>query len=180
MIIAIGTLRAPKIEGIKEGIAECPYFSKIIDQIEYITKDVPSGISHMPLDWSEVFQGARNRTNALVREGIRADYYIGIEGGTTRFDEHAYLFGVVCVRDAQGRSHVGVSPMVEVPQQIDYLLYQEKKELGPIMGELSGKMDIRSQNGSMGAWTDDMFTRKDEFVLAFKAAIAPFFNTYYK
>jgi len=48
------------------------------------------------------------------------------------------------------------------------------------MGELSGNTNIRSENGSMGAWSDDMFTRADEFSAAFKAAIAPFYNEYYK
>lgn len=48
------------------------------------------------------------------------------------------------------------------------------------MGELSGRVDIRSENGSMGAWSEDMFTRKDEFSVAMKAAMAPFFNKYYK
>lgn len=53
-------------------------------------------------------------------------------------------------------------------------------ELGPLMGELSGKANVRSENGSMGAWTDDMLIRSDEFSAAFKAAIAPFYNAFYK
>ena len=48
------------------------------------------------------------------------------------------------------------------------------------MAELSGKVDIRSENGSMGAWSEDMFTRKDEFEVAMKAAMAPFFNKFYE
>lgn len=47
------------------------------------------------------------------------------------------------------------------------------------MGELSGRTDIRSEKGSMSAWTEDMFTRNEEFSVAFKAAIAPFYNQYY-
>lgn len=48
------------------------------------------------------------------------------------------------------------------------------------MEQLSGIVDIRSQNGSMGAWSNDMFTRADEFAVATKAAMSPFFNPYYK
>ena len=48
------------------------------------------------------------------------------------------------------------------------------------MWELSGKTDIRSENWSMWAWSNDMLTRIDEFTSAFKAAISPFFNDYYK
>ena len=70
--------------------------------------------------------------------------------------------------------------MVEVPQEVDRLLYIEKKDLGAVMGELSGRVDIRSNEGSMGAWTDGMLVRSNEFSEAFKAAIAPFYNAYYK
>ncbi len=70
--------------------------------------------------------------------------------------------------------------MVEVPAEVERRLYECDEELGPVMAELSGKTDIRSENGSMGAWTEDMFTRKDEFSVAMKAAMAPFFNRFYK
>lgn len=69
---------------------------------------------------------------------------------------------------------------MEVPEFVENKLYHEGLELGPIMAELSGKTDIRSENGSMGAWSADMLTRRDEFESAFKAAISPFYNPYFK
>jgi non-canonical (house-cleaning) NTP pyrophosphatase len=42
-----------------------------------------------------------------------------------------------------------LSPAIEVPKKIEKMLYDEGKELGPIMEELSGVVDIRSKNGSM-------------------------------
>ncbi len=179
MKIAIGTLRAPKIDGIKEGVATCPYFAELRDDIEYIIESASSGIAHMPTSIEEVMRGAKNRADNLHAASVVADYYVGIEGGTTYFGEKSYLFGSVYVRDVNGKGHYGFSPMVEVPAVCERMIYEEGKELGPIMDELSGTVDIRSANGSMGAWTNDMFTRKDEFSLAFKAAIAPFFNAYY-
>ena len=79
MKIALGTERAPKIQGIKDGIATCPYFEGIRDSIEYICKAVPSDISDMPLSIEEVILGAENRARNLQKLGIEADYYIGIE-----------------------------------------------------------------------------------------------------
>lgn len=55
MRIAIGTTKKPKIDGVKEGIAECPYLSKI-ETIEYITQKVESDVSDMPLDINETMQ----------------------------------------------------------------------------------------------------------------------------
>ena len=69
---------------------------------------------------------------------------------------------------------------MEVPSVIERMLYREGKELGPAMEELKGSVASRSEEGSMGAWSDNMLVRKDEFTLAFKAAISPFYNEYYK
>lgn len=180
MKIAIGTLRTPKVEGIRSGVATCPYFAEVESGVEYITRNVSSGISHMPTTVSEVMEGAKNRADNLVKETIVADYYVGIEGGTSYIGESSYIFGCVYVRDSAGVGHFGFSPMIEVPSICERMIYEEGKELGPIMDELSGMLDMRSANGAMGAWSNNMFSRKDEFALAFKAAIAPFYNEYYR
>ncbi len=180
MKIAIGTLRAPKVDGIKEAVASCPYFSAVKNDIEYILESVSSDISAMPISIEEVMKGAKNRADNLLKTGITADYFVGIEEGSTRLGDRAYVVGCVYVRDTAGTGHYGFSAMVPTPKLIEKKLYEEGRELGPVMGELSGRIDIRSENGSIGAWTDDMFTRKDEFGTAFKAAIAPFYNEYYR
>jgi inosine/xanthosine triphosphatase len=180
MRLAIGTLRKPKLDGIKDGVAACPYFRDTQEKIEFLPTAAESGIAHMPLSVGETMAGAKNRANHLVSQNIVADYYVGIEGGAARVADRAFLFGCVYIRDKAGRGHFGFSPAIEIPIAIERMLYEEGKELGPVMGELSGKLDIRSENGSMGAWSDDMLTRKDEFAAAFKAAIAPFYNGYYR
>ncbi len=178
---AVGTTRAPKVDGIKAGLQECALrYPELSVPQEFVLQSTASGVSDMPLSIEETMQGAKNRARALLESGIEADYYVGIEGGTSRFGQKAYLFGTVYVLNRAGEGHFGISPMIEVPSKVDSMLYEEGKELGPVMAELSGKVDIRSENGSMGAWSEDMFTRKDEFEVAMKAAMAPFFNRYYR
>ncbi|MDD3144556.1 MAG: inosine/xanthosine triphosphatase [Candidatus Gracilibacteria bacterium] len=178
MKIAIGTTRTPKVEGIKKGVNECPFFNGI--EVEYILESVSSDISDMPLSIDETMLGAKNRARNLKKSGIIADFYIGIEGGTTSIGEKKYIGGIVYIEDNNGKGHYGFSPMMEVPKIVEKKLYIDGLELGPVMGELSGKTDIRSENGSMGAWSNDMLTRVAEFTSAFQAAISPFFNDYYK
>lgn len=173
-------MRAPKVEGVKGAFAVCPHFKDGRDAIEYVPYDAPSGVSHMPTSREEVMQGAYGRVQAMRQEGVEADLYIGIEGGTERFGAHAYLFGCVYIENATGEGHYGFSPALEVPEVIALMIYREGKELGPIMHTLTAGKDVRSENGSMGEWSDDMFTRKDEFVSATCAALAPFYNTYYQ
>jgi len=178
MKIAIWTTRTPKVDWIKEWVEKCPYLNK--EKIDYITEKVSSDISDMPLSLEETMQWAKNRANNLKKNWIEADFYIGIEWWTYILNNKSYLVGIVYVENKEWEWHFGFSPAIEVPEKIRKMLYEDWKELGPIMEELSWIVDIRSSNWSMGAWSNDMLHRKDEFVLAFQAAISPFFNKYYK
>ena len=180
MKIAIGTLKAPKVEGIKTAIHDCPYFSSTTEEIVYILEAVESGISAMPLSMAETMEGAKNRAQNLKKKGIQADFYVGMEGGVTPIADKKYIFGTVYVENPAGEGHFGFSPMMEVPSIVEKKLYEEKLELGPVMSELAGILNIQSQNGSMSAWSEDMLKRNDEFEFAFKAAISPFYNKYYQ
>lgn len=178
MKIAIGTERAPKVEWIKVAVNESPYF-KETKHIEYILKSVPSGISDMPLSLEETMEWAKNRAHNLKKAWIIADFYIGTEGWAKKVWDTAFLGWIVYIENAHGEGHFWFSPFIEIPKLIEKKLYEEGAELGPIMWELSGRTDIRSENGSMGAWSNNMLTRSDEFKSAFHAAIAPFYNDYY-
>lgn len=180
MRIAIWTLKTPKIQGVKEAVNTCPYFEKIKDRVEYILDSVPSDISDMPLSIEETMTGAKNRAQNLKKKWILADYYVGIEGWTTDIMGKKYIGWIIYVENNMWEWHFWFSPILEVPKIVEEKLYKEWHELGPIMSELSWITNIQSQNWSMWAWSDDMFTRKDEFEDAFKAAISPFFNKFYK
>lgn len=130
LTVAVGTVRVPKIEGIKAGLEICAgHYAELSGEIRFVCEKADSGVSDMPLSIEETMLGAKNRANALRTAGIDADYYVGIEGGTTRIDEKAYLFGTVYVENREGEGHFGVSPMVEVPSLVDRMLYEEKKDL---------------------------------------------------
>lgn len=79
MKIAIGTTSTPKIAGVQEAIQACPYFDDVQGNIEYILEKVPSGVADMPLSLEITLEGARNRAMNLIKKGIDADFYVGIE-----------------------------------------------------------------------------------------------------
>lgn len=179
MIIAIGTTRLPKVEGIQEWLSTCPYFENP-DSIEYILEKVSSGISDMPLSMEETMKWAQNRAQNLKKIWIMADFYIWIEWGTTAIWNKKYIGWIVYIENSLWKWHYGFSPMIEVPEYIEHKIYKDGYELWPLMWEISGRLDIRSEEWSMWAWSNDMLSRKDEFKSAFQAAISPFFNDYYK
>jgi len=179
MIIAIWTIRLPKVEWIKDWVNSCPYFTDK-DNIEYILKKVDSWISDMPLSTEEIMLWAKNRAQNLIKEWIKADYYIWIEWWTTQIWEKKYIWWIVYIENKSWKWHYWFSPMIEVPSKIWKMLYEKWLELWIIMWELSGNTNLKSENWSMWAWSNDMFTRKNEFQTAFHAAISPFYNNYYK
>lgn len=177
MKLIIATTSPPKVQAIEEAIARCPYFSG--QDTEILTLKVPSDISDMPTSMTENMLGARNRAENARNIEPDADFWIGMEGGTDFIGEKSYLFGVVYILAKNGEWHFGVSNMVEVPRIFHENIYYKKKELWPILSEITGVADASKKNGAFGAWTDDMFTRKDQFIFAFLSAIAPFYNQYY-
>lgn len=180
MIIAIWTTNIPKCEAIKDWINNCPYLINIKNLINYIQEKVDSWVSDMPLSLEENMLWAKNRAKNLIKKWIIADFYIWCEWGTTQIWEKKYAWWIVYVENNKWEWHYWFSWMIEVPSLVEKKLYIDWLELWPIMNELSWKKDIWNENWSLWEWSANMLTRKDEFSLAFKAAIAPFFNKYYK
>ncbi|MDD2515665.1 MAG: inosine/xanthosine triphosphatase [Candidatus Gracilibacteria bacterium] len=178
MKIAIGSTRGPKVEGVKLGVIECPYFKG--QEVEFLTFKVESGVSDMPLSFNETMLGAKNRAEILKKSGIEADFYVGLEGGASMIGEKAYLFGVGYIESQNGEGHFGISNMIEIPKKIETALYKEKKELCNVINELSGKTGVKDNGGTFYELTDGMFERTDEFKKIFELAISPFFNQFYK
>ena len=177
MKIAIWTKSPPKVKAIQQAIDEVVYFKDM--DIEIIPLKVSSDISDMPISLEENMLGAKNRAYNCKKE-VEADLYIWMEWWTTMIEDKAYLFGVVYVLDKNWNSHYGISNMIEIPEYFRWKIYDEGLELWPVSTELTQETWDRRQTWVFGLISDDMITRTDQFVLAFKSAIVPFYNKYYK
>ena len=177
MKIAIWTKSPPKVAAIEEAIKKCVYFDK--ENIEIIPLKVSSDISDMPTSLEENMKWAYNRTYNCKKE-VEADFYIWMEWWTNIIDDKAYLFGVVYILDKNWNWHYGVSNMMEVPEYFRQKIYDEGLELWPVLSEATKEENASKKWGAFWHWSDDMLTRKDQFVLAFLSWIVPFFNKYYK
>jgi non-canonical (house-cleaning) NTP pyrophosphatase len=51
-----------------------------------------------------------------------------------------------------------------------------KRELGEVIDEVAGELDIRSRQGAWGVFSKDLMTRSMTFEMALIAAFAPFYN----
>lgn len=177
MKIAIWTKSPPKVEAIKSSVKDIPYF--INEKIVILTESVSSDVSDMPLSLDENMDWAENRAKNLVKKWIQADLYIGMEWGTSIINWKAYLFGVVYVFDGK-EWHFGISNMLEIPEKIKTPLYEEWKELWPLMSAISGEENLWHKNWTFWMLSDNILLRSEQFIIAFKSAICPFYNKYYK
>lgn len=177
MKIAVWTKNPAKIKAIEESLEKVIYLEG--EKIEIIPLSVSSDVSDMPISIEENIQGARNRAFNCSKE-VEADLYVWMEWWTTLINDKAFLFGVVYLIDNKQEEHFGISNMIEVPEYFRKKIYDEWKELWPILAEATKEENASKKWGAFGHWTDNMLTRTDQFVLAFISAIVPFYNKYYK
>ncbi len=177
MKIAIWTKSPPKVEAIKKAIKKCIYFKW--ENIELLSEKVESWISDMPISIEECMIWAKNRAINLSKI-TNSDLYIWMEGWTNHIMEKTYLFWVVYILDNKWKWHFWFSNMMEVPEVFHNRIYNNKEELWPILAEITWVESASKKTWAFWHWSDDMLTRKDQFVLAFTSAIVPFYNKYYK
>lgn len=177
MKIAIWTKSPPKLAAIENAITECIYFKW--ESIELISKDVDSWISDMPITIQESMLWAKNRA-INISKITEADFYIWMEWWTSRIWRKAYLFWIVYILNNKWEWHYWISNMMEVPKIFDKRIYENWEELWPILSEVVWEKDAHKKGWAFWHWSDDMITRKDQFILAFLSAIPAFYNKYYK
>lgn len=161
-----------KIEAVEEAFNH--FFREPI--IEGIKLD--SGVSAQPVQ-EETFVGAKNRAHALreydLANKINADFYVGIEGGISKYFERWFGYGCMFILDVNGRSAVGLSPHFELPYSVVEKLLNGS-ELGYVIDELSSENNSKQKSGAIGYLTSGVMDRKELYVSGLITALVPFLN----
>jgi len=172
MEVLVGSENPVKIEAAKE------VFSKYFGRVKVTGIEVSSKVSAQPID-EEAFEGAKNRALGLKKlneeKNLGADFFVGIEGGITKLYSKWFALGVGCVIDNQGEIGYGVSPCFELPESIVEQLLSGS-ELGEVMEEISGKDNIRQQEGAIGFLSKGVIDRKNLYIHSLIVALVPFLN----
>lgn len=183
MKIALGSARAAKILAVRAACARIAQVNAAWNKAEIMARPVETNAPAMPLNDIQLMRGARERTEALrallEREGERADFYVGLEGGfhsiTLEGVRHTFLRGWAYATDG-ARGHFGAAPSVTVPRQIVERVERSGRELGEVMEEVAGERDVRGRQGAWGVLSRELLTRSMSFESALIAALAPFYN----
>jgi inosine/xanthosine triphosphatase len=185
LVIAIGTIRKPKIDAVKAAFEKIQKYSAIKpESVEFLGVEVESDIAKMPLSISELMQGAYNRVQNLVDDfkhsECSVDYYVGLEGGFFRQQDPAnktqyFLQGWVYVSNGDN-GYFGATTAISVPEKIVDEVIRRKKELGEIIDQFGNDSNIRDKGGAFAVFTQGILTRRASFEFAVVSAFVPFFN----
>lgn len=181
--IALGSDRAAKIMSVRAAIARVAEVDPAWRSAKVIPRPVKTDAPAMPLNDWQLMSGARKRALAvrdiLIGQKLEADLYVGLEGGfhsiSLEGEWRTFLRGWAFVTDGE-RSSFGMSPSIEVPENIVKQVIQGKRELGLVIDEVAGTRDVRSKQGAWGVLSRDLLTRSMSFEAALIAAFAPFYN----
>lgn len=186
MIIAIASENTPKVlacESVFNTLKDkiCP-----ADNLKFVKQKVDPGVQAMPLSLDDLMTGAKNRAEKLFKilqnKESPSSYYIGLEGGfflkyfpgrefpTTFLQSWVYI-----LKDNIG--FWGSSGAIEVPLKLAEKILNTGKELGEIIDEFASGQNIRSNQGAVGIFTNNIVTRQDFFESALIFAISPFLNS---
>jgi non-canonical (house-cleaning) NTP pyrophosphatase len=196
--IAVGSLRAPKLDAVKAAVAAVGTLLHPAAMFEVVGVEVSSGVGHTPASRGESMMGARNRAEALIELGRERhepwSYFIGLEGGldvvpeivrengdlavTARHERRiVFLESWAYVVDNSGVGAFGRSGGIEMPAALAAEVLEGGIELSAAVDAMAGEQGIRDAQGAWGVLTKNMITRQDAFRTAVIAAFARFFNT---
>ncbi len=182
-IIAVGSLRAPKLDAVRDALAVIAGLLLQGERFEVIGVDVQSGVRHTPLSRQEMMAGARHRANELRRLAQERpeswEYFVGLEGGVDVIHENGnrlvFLENWACVVDATGQESFGGSGAILLPEPVATRVVDDGQELAHVIDDFAGERGIRDAQGAWGVLTRNAITRRDAFRNAVISAFSPFF-----
>ena len=150
-VIAIGSTNPAKTTSVRE------LCEQAFPGCTLIPVDVPSGVRAQPLGTEETALGANNRARAALGAVPGARLGLGLEGGV---DPDGSLINCVAVVAEDGRRNVTWGVRFQLPPAIVERVLRGE-ELGPVMDEVSGRLDSKKHQGAVGILTHGLFTRTE-------------------
>jgi len=139
--------------------------------------DVASGVPNQPIGLGVIYNGAKNRANAVMEIG-RYDYYVGLEAGIYHLGDQFIDLQFCVIIDNEGWSTVGHGGGFTYPKDVirDVMAGEE---VGEIFARMSGNGDIKKQEGAIGMLSRGILNRtefsKQSVLMALIPRISPSF-----
>jgi inosine/xanthosine triphosphatase len=183
ILIAVGSTRRPKLGAVEEAVASFGRQLNSAASFEVQGFEAASGVSDTPCSREELMRGARQRADALKqaleKDGRRATYYVGLEGGLDVAFENGshrvFLESWVYVTDGT-KGFFGRSGGIELPDALIEEVMEKGVDLSVAIDRFAGEVGIRDSQGAWGVLSGNLISRQEAFRVAVLAAFAPFYN----
>ncbi|MCT1903988.1 DUF84 family protein [Oceanobacillus sojae] len=149
--VIIGSKNPTKVEAVKN----------VFQGFEVSSLDVPSNVSVQPFSDEETRVGAINRAKACVSGGS-ASIGIGLEGGVMYVDDTLFLCNWGALATENGEIFTASGARIALPKEIEKGL-QTAGELSIVMDAYTKKENVRSHEGAIGIFTNNLVSREDMF-----------------
>jgi inosine/xanthosine triphosphatase len=170
--ILVASTRSAKVDAVRAAIEQIAAIDPRLKAATIDTVDVGSVAPAMPMTDRETLDGARARAAAAARSAVRPFLAIGLEGGLSS-EPLETLTSWAAATDGE-RWGYGSGGRIVLPDAIARQV-RGGRELGDVIDEAAGEA-IRGTRGAWGLLTLDLVGRRDAFVTATIAALAPFYN----
>jgi inosine/xanthosine triphosphatase len=168
MKVAVGSTNPVKIQAVKE------VFKKVFGkEVEIINVKADSGVSTQPFK-EDIIKGSVNRAKKALKL-TDADFGVGIESGVMKIGEKWYNLGFITIIDKKGNVGTGTSGWFECPYNILKEL-ENGKELGQVISEITGRVDVQRQEGAIGVFTKGKVTRRELYKHGIFMALTKFLS----
>ncbi|CEG28243.1 DUF84 family protein [Bacillus sp. B-jedd] len=154
MKVVIGSKNPAKISAVKDAL-------ETEETIEFISLDVPSGVSAQPFSDEEAIAGAINRARAALEEG-NGDIGIGLEGGVHATKHGLFLCNWGALVEEGFPPIIAGGARIPLPDEIAGKLLAGR-ELGPVMDDFTERKNIRKTEGAIGVFTNGKISRAEMF-----------------
>jgi inosine/xanthosine triphosphatase len=136
-----------------------------------LSGDVASGVPAQPLGYEQTEQDAINRAENILKKFPLAQLGMGIEGGVVRNRQGMpILMSYIAITN---RNVLRVTPTTGTPiPEIWAAALEAGEELRPLIMAMNGGVD----RSAIGLLTNDAVKRDDTYILALRAALAPWAN----
>nr|WP_263325391.1 DUF84 family protein [Neobacillus sp. Marseille-Q6967] len=153
MKIIIGSNNPAKIAAVKSAFQ--------YRQSEFLSLDIPSGVSEQPFSDEETIKGAINRALGALERG-KGDIGIGLEGGVQETTYGLVLCNWGALASKELEPIIAGGARFLLPEEIAVRL-RAGEELGPVMDDYAAKENVRKNEGAVGIFTNGLINRAGMF-----------------
>ncbi|WHX99645.1 DUF84 family protein [Neobacillus sp. DY30] len=153
MRIMIGSKNPAKVAAVKNAFDN--------QQMEFLSLDIPSGVSEQPFSDEETIKGAINRAVGALEAG-NGDIGIGLEGGVQESEQGLLLCNWGALASKNREPIIAGGARLLLPVEISARL-RAGEELGPVMDDYAKKKNVRKNEGAIGIFTNGLISRSEMF-----------------